>query len=49
MHSVDVEEFRLPWPLLAEGQFVVCVISARFSLAKNSKVAEVNCSCTNSP
>ena len=28
MHSVDVEDVGLPWPLLAEGQFVVCVISA---------------------
>ena len=34
MHSVDVEEVGLPSPLLAEGQFVVCVISARFSLGK---------------
>ena len=34
MHSVDVEEVGLPSPLLAEGQFVVSVISARFSLGK---------------
>ena len=32
MHSVDVEEVGLPSPLLAEGQFVDCVMSARFSL-----------------
>ena len=37
MHSVDVEEIGLPSPLLAEGQFVVCVISARFSLGKKFK------------
>ena len=34
MHSVDVEEVGLPSPLLAEGQFVDCVISARFSLGE---------------
>ena len=32
MHSVDVEEGGLLSPLLAEMQFVDCVISARFSL-----------------
>ena len=38
MHSVDVEDVGLPSPLLAEVQFVDCVISARFSLGKkNSK------------
>ena len=37
MHSVDVEEVGLPSPLLAEGQFVDCVISARFSLGEKSK------------
>ena len=36
MHSVDVEEVGLPSPLLAEVQFVDCVISARFSLGKKS-------------
>ena len=34
MHSVDVEEVGLPSPLLAEVQFVDCVISAQFSLGK---------------
>ena len=37
MHSVDVEEVGLPSPLLAEVQFVDCVISARFSLGEKSK------------
>ena len=37
MHSVDVEEVRLPSPLLAEGQFVGCVISAPFSLGEKFK------------
>ena len=37
MHSVDVEEVRLPSPLLAEGQSVDCVISARFSLGEKFK------------
>ena len=37
MHSVDVEEVRLPSPLPAERQFVDCVISARFSLGKKFK------------
>ena len=37
MHSVDVEEVGLPSPLLAEGQFVDCVISARFSLGEKFK------------
>ena len=37
MHSVDVEEVGLPSPLLAEGQFVVCVISTRFSLGEKLK------------
>ena len=32
MHSVDVEAVGLPSPLLAEAQFVDCVISVRFSL-----------------
>ena len=32
MHSVDVEDVGLPLPLLAEVQFVDCVISAPFSL-----------------
>ena len=34
MHSVDVEDVRLHSPLLAEVQFVDCVISARFSLGR---------------
>ena len=37
MHSVDVEKVGLPSPLLAEGQFVDCVISARFSLGEKVK------------
>ena len=37
MHTVDVEEVRLPSPLLAEGQFVDCVISTRFILGKKFK------------
>ena len=37
MHSVDVEEVGLPLPLLAEGQFVDCVISAHFSLGEKFK------------
>ena len=37
MHSMDVEEVGLPSPLLAEGQFVVCVISACFSLCEKFK------------
>ena len=32
MHSVDVEDAGLSWPVLAEVQFGDCVISARFSL-----------------
>ena len=41
MLSVDVEDVGLRSPLLAESQFVVCVISAAlFSMA---------CDCTNSP
>ena len=34
VHSVDVEEVGLPSPLLAEEQFVDCVISVRFSLGE---------------
>ena len=34
MHSVYVEDVGLPSPLLAEVQFVDCVISARFSLGR---------------
>ena len=49
MHSVYVEEVGLPLPLLAEAQFVDCLIGARFSLAKNPKVAEGNCSCADLP
>ena len=37
MHSVDVEEVGLPLLLLAEGQFVDCVISARFGFGKKFK------------
>ena len=37
MHCVNFEEVGLPWPLLAEGQFVVCVISALFSLGEKFK------------
>ena len=50
MHSGYVEDVGLPSPLLAEVQFVDCVINARFSLGrKTAAVAEVNCSCTNHP
>ena len=34
VHSVYVEDVRLPTPLLAEVQFVDFVISARFSLGR---------------
>ena len=34
MHSVYVEDVELPSPLLAEVQFVDCVISARFCLGR---------------
>ena len=34
---MDVEEVGLPSPLLAEGQLVDCVISARFSLGEKFK------------
>ena len=34
MHSVDVEDVGLPSPLLAEAQYVDCVISRRFSLGR---------------
>ena len=34
---MDVEEVGLPSPLLVEGQFVVCVISARFSWGEKFK------------
>ena len=37
MHSVDVREVGLPSRLLAEVQFVDCLISARFSLGSKSK------------
>ena len=37
MHSVDVEEVGLPSPLLAEVQFLDCVISACFSLGRKCK------------
>ena len=37
MHSVDVDEVGLPAPLLAEVQFVDCVISGRFSLGEKSE------------
>ena len=37
VHSVDVEEVGRPSPLLAEVQFVDCVISARFSLGEKFK------------
>ena len=37
MHRVHVEEVGLPSPLLAEVQFVDCVISARFNLGEKSK------------
>ena len=34
MHSVYVEDVGLPSPLLAEVQFVDCVMSARFSVGR---------------
>ena len=34
MHSVNFEEVELLSPLLAEGQFFDCVISARFSVGR---------------
>ena len=34
MHSVYVGDVGLPSPLLAQVQFVDCVISARFSLGR---------------
>ena len=34
MHSVYVEDVGLPSPLLADMQFVDCVISARFSVGR---------------
>ena len=34
MHSVYVKDVGLPSPLLAEVQFVDCVISARFGLGR---------------
>ena len=37
MHGVYVEEVGLPSPLLAEGQFVDWVISARFSVGEKFK------------
>ena len=37
MHGVDVKDVGLPSPLLAEGQFVDCVISARFGLGEKFK------------
>ena len=37
MHGVYVEEVGLPLALLAEGQFVDCVISARFSAGEKFK------------
>ena len=37
MHGLYVEEVQLPSPLLAEGQFVCCVISARFSVGEKFK------------
>ena len=37
VHSLDVEEVGLPSPLLAEGQFVDCVMGARFSLGEKFK------------
>ena len=40
VHSVDNDEVRLSAPHLAEAQFVVCVICALFSSARD---------CTNNP
>ena len=37
MHSMGVEQVGLLSPLLAEGQFVDCVIGARFSLGEKFK------------
>ena len=49
MHSVYVEDVGLPSPLLAEVQFVDCLISAGFSLGRKIQSREGNCCCTNSP
>ena len=49
MHSVDDDEVGLSLPLLAEAQFVVCVIWALFSMGEKWEVAEGNCYCTTSP
>ena len=49
MHSVDDDEVGLSPPLLAEAQFVVCVICALFSMGEKWEVAEGNYCCTTSP
>ena len=49
MHSVDDDEVGLSPPLLAEAQFVVCVICALFNMGENWGVAKGNCCCTTSP
>ena len=37
MYSVDVEDVGLPSRLLAEAQFVDCVISAHSSVGRNTQ------------
>ena len=49
MHSVYDDVVGLSSPLLAEVQFVDCVISALFGLGRKLKVAEGNCCCTHHP
>ena len=47
--SIIADEVGLSPPLLAEAQFVVCVICALFSTGNKRESAEGNCSCTTSP
>ena len=49
MHSGDDDVVGLSPPLLAQAQFVVCVICALFSTGTQWEVAECNCCCTPSP
>ena len=49
MHIVDDDEVGLSSPLVAEAQFVVCVICALFRMGEKWEVVEGNCCCTTSP
>ena len=49
MHSMDDDEVRLSPPVLAETQFVVCVICPLFSMGEKWEVTEGNRYCTTSP